>query len=392
MPKSTRQQHDMPILGGAPGSGYSGRTRSYLIKKGIPYQQIFPGHPRFQKEIIPLIGYFVMPVMELTDGALIQDSTDTLIHFEAQHPDNPLIPESPQQRAVAWLLAFFGSEMVLKIGMHYRWTYLEDDRPFTEATFGHFFSSHRDMDLQRKDIAPIMDYFDGYLEHLAVTEETIPAIEESYLALLDVLNTHFLQWPYLLGGRPSPADFGLMVMMYAHLARDPHSSHLMKLHAPQVYRWTERMNEAGIVDGEFANLPPEYPENDSLPDTLLPLLRYFFEDNGPEILGMVTTFNNWCDAQSDLKSGTPLRTDPDTLSAHPMLGEFTYESRGVTFHRQTLASALYCFQRALDEINTLDGAGRERFNATIKETGGVDVISARLRRRIRLEEDQYTIA
>ncbi len=75
-----------------------------------------------------------------------------------------------------------------------------------------------------------------------------------------------------------------------------------------------------------------------------------------------------------------------------MLGEFTYESRGVTFHRQTFASALYCFQRALDEINTPDGAGRERFNATIKETGGEDVVSARLRRRNRLEEDQYTIA
>jgi len=75
MSKTTGKQHDKPILWGAPGSGYSGRIRSYLIKKGIPYQQIFPGHPRFQQEIIPLIGYFVMPVMELTDGTLIQDSS-----------------------------------------------------------------------------------------------------------------------------------------------------------------------------------------------------------------------------------------------------------------------------------------------------------------------------
>ena len=392
MSKTTGKQHDKPILWGAPGSGYSGRIRSYLIKKGIPYQQIFPGHPRFQQEIIPLIGYFVMPVMELTDGTLIQDSSDALIHFEAEHPEDPLVPTSPQQRAMAWLLAFFGSEMMVKTGMHYRWTYLEDDRPFAEATFGHFFSHQRDMELQRKDVAPIMAYFDGYLEHLGVTEETIPAIEESYFALLDVLNAHFLQWPYLLGGRPSPADFGLMVLLYAHLSRDPHSSHEMKIKAPQVFRWTERMNEVGIVDGEFADLPPDYPADDILPDTLLPVLRYFFEDTGPEILGMVTTFNAWCDARTDLKSGTPLRTDPDTLSAHPMLGQFTFESRGVTFHRQTFASALYCFQRALDEINTLDGAGRDRFDVTMKETGGTNVVSARLRRRIRLENDQYTIA
>lgn len=121
------------------------------------------------------------------------------------------------------------------------------------------------------------------------------------------------------------------------------------------------------------------------------MLRYFFEDNGPEILGMVTTFNAWCDAKSDLKSGTPLRTAPDTLSAHPMLGEFAYESRGVTFHRQTFASALFCFQRALDEIDALEGAGRDRFGTTMKETGGTDVASARLRRRIRLENNQYAI-
>ena len=392
MSKSTGKQHDKPILWGAPGSGYSGRTRSYLIKKGIPYQQIFPGHPRFQQEIIPLIGYFVMPVMELTDGTLIQDSSETLLHFEAEYPDEPLIPQAPQQRAIAWLLAFFGSEMMLKIGMHYRWTYLEEDRPFAEATFGHFFSSHRDMELQRKDIAPIMAYFDGYLEHLGVREETIPAIEESYLALLDVLNAHFLQWPYLLGGRPSPADFGLMVLMYAHLSRDPHSSHIMQLHAPQVYRWTERMNEAGIIDGEFSDLPPEYPPNDALPDTLLPVLRYFFEDNGPEIRGMVDTFNSWCDAQTNLESGTPLRTDADTLSAHPMLGQFSYESRGATFHRQTFASALYCFQRALDEVNVLVDDGLRRFSETMKDTGGSDVVGAQFRRRIKLDNDQYAIA
>ncbi len=392
MAKNTGKTHDLPILWGAPGSGFSGRTRSYLLKKGIPFQQIFPGHPRFQQEIIPLIGYFVMPVMELTDGTLIQDSTDTLIHFEKCTPENPLVPTSPQQRAIAWLLAFFGSEMLFKIGMHYRWTYLENDRPFAEATFGHFFSHHRDMDLQRKDIGPIMAFFDGFLENLGVTEATIPAIEESYFVLLEALNDHFLQCPYLLGGRPSPADFGLMVLMYAHLARDPHSSHIMKLRAPQVYRWTERMLEPGIVDGEFSDLPPQYMADDALPDTLLPVLQYFFEDNGPEILGMVETFNAWCDAQTDLKSGTPLRTDPETLSAHPMLGWFSYESRGATFHRQTFASALYCFQRALDEISALEGEGRERFLSTMTRTGGARVAGAELRRRICLENDEYTIA
>ena len=45
------------------------------------------------------------------------------------------------------------------------------------------------------------------------------------------------------------------------------------MNAPQVFRWTERMNEAGIVDGEFSDLASDYLADDTLPDTLVPVLR-----------------------------------------------------------------------------------------------------------------------
>jgi glutathione S-transferase len=391
MRKNTDKTHAKPILWGAPGSAYSARTRSYLIKKGLPYQEIFPGHRRFYDEIVPLIGYFVMPVTELTDGTLIQDSTDTVVYFEERYPENPLIPTAPRQKAIAWLLGYMGSEMMHKIAMHYRWNYLGVDKPFTEATFGHFFSTHRDMELQRKDIAPIMAYFDGFLEDLGVTEQTAPAIEAAYLELLAVLNAHFMQSPYLLGGRPSLADFGLIAPMFAHLARDPHSSQLTKLSAPQVFRWTERMNQAGIVDGEFADMPPEYPPDDALPETLLPILQYFFKENGLEILGMIETFNTWCDQHPDPKPGTTLRTAPESVTAHPMLGTFTYQMRGVSYRRQTFASGLYFFQRVLDVISALDKTGRESFEKTMRDAGGEAVMAAQMRRRIKHEDDQYML-
>ena len=101
MYKSTGKTHAKPILWGAPGSAYSGKTRSYFIKKGIAYEEIFPPHPRYQEEILPLIGYFVMPVVELPDGTLIQDTTDTIVHFEQVHPEPALIPSSPFHKAMA---------------------------------------------------------------------------------------------------------------------------------------------------------------------------------------------------------------------------------------------------------------------------------------------------
>ena len=215
--------------------------------------------------------------------------------------------------------------------------------------------------------------------------------KSAYLDILDVLNDHFLQWPYLLGGRPSPADFGFITLLFAHLSRDPHSAQIMKLRAPQVFRWTERMNEAGIVDGEFSDIAPEYLPNDALPDTLIAILRYLLAENEAEIVAMVGSFNAWCDAHADLKSGSPLRTAPETLSAHPKLGIFTFENRDTTFHMQTLASVIYSYQRALDAIDGLDDAGRTIVEQTLSETGGTYLLEHRPNHRIRLDGDQYAI-
>jgi hypothetical protein len=38
-------------LWGTPHSLYTGKTRSYLIKKSVPFREIFPPHLRFRTEI-----------------------------------------------------------------------------------------------------------------------------------------------------------------------------------------------------------------------------------------------------------------------------------------------------------------------------------------------------
>ena len=228
---------------------------SYFIKKGIAYDELFPPHPRYQQEIMPLIGYFVMPVVELPDGTLIQDTTDTIVHFEHHRPEPALIPPTPFQKAIAWLLGFFGSELFLQPGLHYRWSYLEEQRAYLEALLRKFLSPSRDPEQQRADVAPAFAALTGGLPSWGVTAATIPTIEASLEDCLDILDVHFLHHPYLLGGRPSLADFGLMSLFFAHLARDPYPSAVMKARAPRVYRWTERMNLAGFADGGFPEVP-----------------------------------------------------------------------------------------------------------------------------------------
>lgn len=391
MYKNSGKTHEKPILWGAPLSLYSGKTRSYLIKKGIEYQEVFGSHPRYGKEILPLIGYMVVPVVELTDGTLIQDTTDTIVHFEDKVPEPALIPKTPLQRAVAWLIGFFGSEALLKQAMHYRWSYLDEQRPFLEAGFGRAMSGHRDMEKQRETVAPIMGYFGGFLKNLGVTPETIPVIEASYEELLTLLNDHFLQLPYLLGGRPSLADFGLTAPLYAHLARDPYPSMLMKNRAPHVFRWTERMNQAGFVDGEFPDLDADFLPNDALPETLDPILRYFFRDCGPEVMGMIASYNAWVEAHPALPSGAVVGNDRHAPTAHPSLGWFDFELRGVSVHRRDYVDVVYHFQRVLDVVARLDGEARKKFGETVDRAGGGGLLATRPARRIKSENYRFVL-
>ena len=64
-----------------------------------------------------------------------------------------------------------------------------------------------------------------------VSEELVPEIERSYEAFLGLLDAHLAGSPFLLGGHPTIADYGFMGPLYAHLARDPYPSVLMKRRA-----------------------------------------------------------------------------------------------------------------------------------------------------------------
>lgn len=390
--KSTDKKHDRPILWGAPGSLWSGRPRSYLIKKGLEYEEVFASNPRYQREIVPLIGHLVVPVTELENGVLIQDGTDTIAYFEDRYPDNPLIPATPVQKAVAALIGFFGAEMFLIPSLHYRWSFPEQ-RPFLEAIFGRAFSPHRDMGKQREDVVPIMDFYSGFLDIVGINEETIPVIEQSHKDCLAQLNTHFLHHPYLLGGRPSSADFGMIAPMYAHLSRDPVPSTLMKNSAPHVFRWSERMFEAGITDGEFPDLAPTYLPDDGVPESLIPFLEYLIRDCGPQALGMIATYNTWVADNSELPPGTRIQVDAEAqTSAHPMLGPFDFSLQGVTIHSQAFSNVVHHFQRLLEVIDGLDPEGRASFDALMKSVGGEEFLAARLARPIKSENYQYLLA
>ena len=285
----TERPEGIYTLWGGPLSLYSGKARSYLIKKRIRYVERFPSHPDFPARVMPAIGLFVVPVLEAPDGTLVQDTTRIFEYLEARHPEPVVVPSSPLQNAVAWLIGVFASEGLLQAAMHYRWSYRREQESFLKAEFGRILHTKSGRAARDAQATAVMQQMNNYLPVLGVTAETVPAIEASYEALLGILEQHFANHPYLLGGRPSIADFGLMAPLFAHLSRDPYPSKLMKLTAPNVYRWTERMNLAQIADGEFPEQDESYPPGDDIPETLVPLLQHIFADWGPEVAAYAST-------------------------------------------------------------------------------------------------------
>jgi len=223
---------------------------------------------------------------------------------------------------------------------------------------------------------------------LGVTEATIPAIESAYLELLEALDRHFQQWPYLLGGRPSIADFGLMAPLFAHLARDPVPASLMKTRATNVYRWTERMNMPANADMEFAGCPEEYAEGDSIPESLEPVLRLVFQDWGPQLLADAAHYNAWVESDPSMPAGTLVSASGER-QVHPTLGFIDYQWHGCTVRRASSPHGLWHFDKAAALARALSGEASSRFESLIRRTGGEPVLGIELSRA--MKRDDYVL-
>lgn len=375
----TRARGNTYTLWGGALSLYTGKVRSYLIKAGIPYREYYTVHPEYRERVLPIVRLGVAPILETPDGQTIQDTTDIIECLEERHPATSMIPATPIQRAVAWLINAFGSDGLLQASMHYRWSYKEQQKLWLLDEFGRF-RSMGGREQRHAAASKFMSQMDAMLPPLGVTPETAPAIEASHSALLAILNDHFLAHPYLLGGRPSIADFGMMAAMFGHLGRDPVPAHLMKLTAPNVYRWTERMNLAGIFDPEFPDTPDEYLPDDAIPATLEPMLRHVFQDWGPELSASAAHYNEWIRANPDLPVGSPPSLTPARRLVHPMLGPVSYPYRGMRMTRHCAPQSLWHFEKSAQLARGLKGAVLNRWRELLERTGGTDVMSIELAR------------
>lgn len=373
---------DSTILYGAPMSLFTGKVRAYLRKQHIPFDERMPGSARCMEHVFPAIKRRVVPVVELPDGRLIQDSVDIIDHFDAQATRRfSIYPSEPKQRLAALILDLFGSEGLFKVAMHFRWSFPEANQAFLQREFGDHIVPGADQATVLSIAAAGMEPMRKYLPLMGVNAQSAALIEAQYGEVLALLNEHFARHPYLLGGLPCVADYGLLAPLYAHCGRDPYPSAIMKSKAQRVYRWLERMQAPDRDMPEFDDYQELLFAEDGIPDTVCRLLALVGRDFVPELEQTVAVVNRHLEAAPNDMSGQCVTEKPHIK----MLDTMQYNFRGALLDGMVVPYRLYMLQRITDCFAQLPAAEQDRMVSFYRPLGLAPLLTMKASRRVERE-------
>jgi glutathione S-transferase len=220
---------------GAEVSYFTGKLEGYLRYKQIPYERVAGSFAELQRHT----GTSQIPAVELPDGRWLTDTTPIIDWLESEHPEPRVIPADPLQACFSRLVEDYADEWLWRPAMHYRWYYRADalllsrkiaDELATDVPLPAALKRLLIRTRQRR----LFTRGDG------VTRHTRAHVESIYHRTLLQLQAMLAQRPFLLGGVPTLADFGLFGSMFRHFGMDPTASTLMRETAPEVYEWVAR--------------------------------------------------------------------------------------------------------------------------------------------------------
>lgn len=310
-------------------SYFTGKALCYLRYKQVDHVIKAVNLFTLTRTIKKKTGAAVMPVLKTPSGEWIQDTSEIIDYIESLHHMNPVTPNTPVQEFASMLLEAWGDEWWVPIAMHTRWNYPENFVLF-EQDAGKALLPWAPRFLQNKAAQRPAKMLRGMLPFVGIVPEQYNTMNGWTVHMLDALNRHFEQFPFLLGERPSLGDFGLVGTMYGHLGRDPWPKR--ELIEPRIHlnAWLERMKNPAVHADKLLL------GNDEIPASLDPIFKSVFEEFIPMVAQVGELATQYAQ-QNGLNQRLPRR-----------IGEVTTTMGGKPFKRGALPYMIWMMQRALD--------------------------------------------
>ncbi|MDX1381140.1 MAG: glutathione S-transferase [Xanthomonadales bacterium] len=347
---------------GASFSHYSAKLRSYLRCKDIEFEEITPSLRTYRRFIQPRTGVRYIPVLHTPEDEVLQDTAVIIRALEPRFPTPPAVPAGVRRGLAAELLELFGDEWLLLPAMHYRWNFPEANRPWLNRQFGGLAFPRLPGFAQAWLGARIGQRFHDALPHLGLTERTAPALETWFDALLDDLDAHLAEHPFLLGGAPTVADYGCVAAFAGHLFGDPHPKALFAERIPNVHAWVTRLQAP--VEGATAG------DEDDLPATLMPLLNRVGTQMMPVLHDAGRQLDEWARRQPP---GAPV---PRSIGTHKV------RIAGQPAERSVQAYPLWRLQNIRDRWLQLEGERRASADRLLEGIGAIECFTGAWRARL----------
>ena len=334
----------LEIFGATP-SPYTQKMLSLLRYKRIPYN-IHWGDTRGRLESLnlELPKPVLLPVIlfENEDKGLVAttDSTPMIRRLENEHPDRKVIPDDPALAFINYLLEDFGDEWITKYMFHYRWHCNDDaDKAGTILPIVEFPRALNDEEHQQMKTW-ITERQTERLWVVGSSNETAELIDQSFKNFLQSFNELLKQQRFLLGDKPSSADFAFYGQISQLVRFDPTPREICHQMAPRVVAWVEIMDDLSGLDAETLM----WTDLKNCSDSLKAILAEFGKMYAPLLL----------ENAKAVEEGLP---------------EWSVDIDGSSWKQKTFSYQAKCLNWIRDEFNGLSDADQQKVRSFLADSG-----------------------
>ena len=157
------------------------------------------------------------------DGSVMNDSTPLIRRLEGEHKDRAALPSDPALLWLCDLLEDWADEWVTKAMYHYRWKF---DPEWASSFIGWQSQGPAGPDEQAQKVKDFVR--NRQVSRMGVVGSnsiTGPVIEAGYERVVKLLEAHLeAGYPFLLGSRPSAADFAVLGQLHPMISLDAETS------------------------------------------------------------------------------------------------------------------------------------------------------------------------